>query len=210
MIAPTTSPTTAPAVTDDHPGNYDELVLSTVITHRFLRAGNTVHHFLLAGSTDTTPVLVAGGRPGSWWSWHARIETLAAHHYVIAPVLLLDDSLRAAQIVQVLDDLGVDQVHIVADEHGATLVDDLHALEAFQPRIISYVCVGSGPLAHLRDPDLTNRAIIDWLALREQTMGAASVSEPLDRTTAAAPPTAVVKGNVYEGRRVGAHVPESA
>ena len=210
MIAPATSPPPAPAADEPASQSYDELVLSTVITHRFLRAGTTVHHFLLAGDPDTMPVLVVGGRPDSWWSWHARIEALAARHYVIAPVLLLDDSLRAAQIVQVLDDLGVGNLHVVADEHGGALVGQLEAVDGFRPRIISNVSLGSGALAHLQDPDLTNQAIIEWLALREQTMGAESVSEPLNRTTEAASPTAVVKGNAHEGRRAGAHVLEGA
>jgi pimeloyl-ACP methyl ester carboxylesterase len=148
----------------------EELVLSTVITHRFLRSGSTVHHFVLAGEASTTPVLLLGGRPDSWWTWHSRIEALAAHHFVIAPALL-DQSLRASHVVAVLDDLGVVRLHVVADEGGGALADRLAEAPGTRERVVSYACLGTGPFAHLQDPDLTNRAIIEWLELREQTMG---------------------------------------
>lgn len=163
----------------------EELVLSTVITHRFLRTGNAVHHFLLAGEASATPVLLLGGRPDSWWTWHSRIEALAARHYVIAPAQL-DNTLRASHVVSVLDDLGATRVHVVADGGGAPLANELLEAEPMQERIVSSAYLGAGPLAHLEDPDLANQAIIEWLELREQTMGV-----------------------INEGRRARAHVLES-
>lgn len=146
-----------------------ELVLSTVITHRFLRTGSAVHHFLLAGDPSTSPVLLLGGRPESWWTWHSRIEALAARHFVVAPALL-DGSLRASHVVSVLRDLALPAVHIVAEDEGQTLAADLMGTDGMHGRVVSFACLGTGPLAHLHDADLANRAIIEWLELREQTM----------------------------------------
>jgi pimeloyl-ACP methyl ester carboxylesterase len=162
----------------------EEIVLRTTITHRFLRTGNAVHHFLLAGEASAPAVLLLGGRPDSWWTWHARIEALAAGHFVVAPAQL-DRSLRAAHVAAVLADLGVRHVHVVAEDEGAMLADAVAA--TLGGRVASTACLGAGPLAHLQDPDLANRAIIEWLELREQTLG--------DRRRT-------------HGAHAGAHVPE--
>lgn len=104
----------------ERPEDYEEIVLRTTITHRFLRTGNSVHHFLLAGDAAAPAVVLLGGRPDSWWTWHARIEALAAGHFVVAPAQL-DHSLRAAHVAAVLADLGVDHIHVVAEPEGAAL-----------------------------------------------------------------------------------------
>ena len=152
----------------ERPEDYEEIVLRTTITHRFLRTGNSVHHFLLAGDAAAPAVVLLGGRPDSWWTWHARIEALAAGHFVVAPAQL-DHSLRAAHVAAVLADLGVDHIHVVAEPEGAALAAAVAG--AMGDRVASTACLGTGPLAHLQDPDLANRAIIEWLELREQTLG---------------------------------------
>jgi hypothetical protein len=149
----------------------EELALSTIVTHRLLRAGNTIHHFLLAGDPDAVPVLLLGGMPDTWWTWRDRIEALATRHFVVAPEIVLDDNLRARQVASVLDDLEIGAFHVVADEHGRSLADDLDTLDRLRGRIISSVRIGDGPLAHFDGPELTNRAIIEWIALRELTGG---------------------------------------
>jgi len=168
----------------ERPEDYEEIVLTTTITHRFLRTGNAVHHFLLAGNATAPAVLLLGGRPDSWWTWHARIEALAASHFVVAPAQI-DRSLRATHVAAVLDDLGVEHVHVVAEAEGAALADAVGS--TLGDAVASTACLGIGPLAHLDDPELANRAIIEWLELREQTLG--------DRRR-------------MHGAHTGAHVPE--
>ena len=168
----------------ERPEDYEEIVLTTTITHRFLRTGNAVHHFLLAGDAAAPAVLLLGGRPDSWWTWHARIDALAAGHFVVAPAQV-DRSLRATHVAAVLDDLGVDSVHVVAEAEGAALADAVGS--TLGDAVASTACLGTGPLAHLADPELANRAIIEWLELREQTLG--------DRRR-------------MHGARTGSHVPE--
>jgi len=152
----------------ERPDDFEEIVLTTTITHRFLRTGAAVHHFLLAGDATAPAVLLLGGRPDSWWTWHARIEALAEGHFVVAPTQL-DRSLHAAHVVAVLADLGVDRVHVVAEADGEPLAAAV--ADVLGDGVASTACIGTGPLAHLEDADLANRAIIEWLELREQTLG---------------------------------------
>jgi pimeloyl-ACP methyl ester carboxylesterase len=161
------TPSTAPADVELFDGS-EEVVLATTITHRFLRTGSAVHHFLLAGNRAAPAVLLLGGRPDSWWTWHARIEALAGGHFVVAPAQL-DSTLRAAHVTTVLDDLGIDHVHVVAEADGAALASAVAG--ALGDTVASTACLGIGPLAHLQDPELANRAILEWLELREQTLG---------------------------------------
>jgi pimeloyl-ACP methyl ester carboxylesterase len=150
------------------PEEPEVVALTTTITHRFLRTGTAVHHFVLAGSATAPAVLLLGGRPDSWWTWHARIEALSPGHFVVASAQL-DRTLRAEHVVAVLADLGVDRVHVVAEAEGAALAAAVAG--ALGDAVASTACLGTGPLAHLEDAELANRAIIEWLELREQTLG---------------------------------------
>lgn len=128
-----------------------EQVRDTTVTHRFVDDGGTTYHVVTAGDPGNTLVLILHGMPESWYAWHHQIDALAPSYFVIAPDMLgygqsdkrleLDytTSGMAAQMVRVVNELGIERFHVVAADRGAVLADKLFAEPGLPDRIISYV-----------------------------------------------------------------------
>lgn len=129
-----------------------EVLLATTMTHRFVDQDGTTYHLVTAGPPDGPPVLVLHGMPESWYAWHNQLDALArAGHFVVAPDMIgygqsdkrldLDytTSGMAAQTAGVLDQLGIERLHVVAADRGVIVADKLFAVPGMQERIVSYV-----------------------------------------------------------------------
>lgn len=100
----------------------------TGVEHRYVNLPGLRMHVAEAGRGD--PVLLLHGYPQHWWEWRAVIPRLAEHYRVIAPDLRgagwteapptgYDRDTLVADVLALLDALGLDTVRIVAHDWGA-------------------------------------------------------------------------------------------
>ena len=98
------------------------------VTHRWVDVDGLAMHVVEQGTGD--PVLLLHGFPEHWWEWRGTIGPLAADHHVVCPDLRgfgwtdapADGYTRdrlLADVVGLLDALGLDRVHVVAHDWGA-------------------------------------------------------------------------------------------
>jgi pimeloyl-ACP methyl ester carboxylesterase len=104
------------------------------VRHEEVRVGDLRMHVALAGPTqpgpDATPVVLLHGFPEHWWQWRAVIPLLATDRLVVSPDLRgsgwtdaprdgYDLPTQVADVVGLLDALGLQRVHVVGHECGA-------------------------------------------------------------------------------------------
>lgn len=98
------------------------------VTHRFVDLPGPRLHVAEAGRGE--PVLLLHGFPQHWWEWRAVIPGLADRYRVVCPDLRgagWSDATRTgyrrdqllADVVALLDALGLDRVHLIAHDWGA-------------------------------------------------------------------------------------------
>src|SRR4051794_3231150 len=116
LVAMSTSPQTPP----DAPG----------VTHDWVDAGGLRMHVALAGPADAPPLLMVHGWPQHWYCWRDVIPALAGRYRIIAPDLRghgwtdaphdgYAKPQLAADLVALLDALGVDKVTWLGHDWGA-------------------------------------------------------------------------------------------
>lgn len=100
------------------------------VEHHFVQLPGLRMHVAEAGRGD--PVLLLHGFPQHWWEWREVIPELSAHYRVICPDLrgagwtdappdgYTRDQLLA-DVVNLLDALELDRVHLIAHDWGALL-----------------------------------------------------------------------------------------
>lgn len=100
------------------------------VEHEFVDAGGVRLHVATAGPADGPPVVLLHGWPQHWWLWHAVIPALAADgRRVIAPDLRgfgwsdvpdggYDKEQFAADVIALLDALGIEQTDLVGHDWG--------------------------------------------------------------------------------------------
>lgn len=144
-------PDTLPPGATNRPGERETLPNGTEVTHRFTEVDGVVSHIVTAGPDDAPTVLVLHGLPETWWAWHNQIGALAASYRVVAvdmqaygqsdTRLDLDHSpaAMAVRLLGLVDQLGVDRVHLVSHDRGTVLADHLCGVPAAAGRIASYV-----------------------------------------------------------------------
>lgn len=120
------------------------------VEHRYVDLPGLRMHVAEAGHGD--PVLLLHGFPQHWWEWRGVIPGLARHHHVIAPDLrgagwtdappagYTRDRLLA-DVVALLDELGLDRVHMIAHDWGALVGFGL-CLD-HPDRVRSFVCLAT-------------------------------------------------------------------
>lgn len=97
------------------------------VTHRYVDVPGVRLHVAEAG--EGPPLLLLHGWPQHWWIWRKVIPALAAEHRVICPDLRgfgwseapagpYEISELAADMVALLDELGLDQVDLVGHDWG--------------------------------------------------------------------------------------------
>ena len=117
MLVPVNSGTQAPP---DVPG----------VTHEWVDAGGLRMHVALAGPPDAPPLLMLHGWPQHWWCWREAIGALKDRYRIIAPDLRghgwtdapqdgYAKTQLAADVVALLDALGVDKVTWLGHDWGA-------------------------------------------------------------------------------------------
>jgi pimeloyl-ACP methyl ester carboxylesterase len=98
------------------------------MTHRTVDVGGIAIHVAEAGSGS--PVLLLHGWPQHWYAWRMVAPELAGDHHVICPDLrgfgwsdappgAYDKATLAADILGLLDELGLDRVDLIAHDWGA-------------------------------------------------------------------------------------------
>lgn len=100
------------------------------VEHRFVQAGEVRFHVAEAGPADGTPLLFLHGFPQHWYAWRHMVPLLADRHRLImpdfrgfgwsdAPYRGYDTRTRAADMLALMDALGLDRVLLVGHEWGA-------------------------------------------------------------------------------------------
>src|SRR5437762_1306670 len=100
------------------------------VEHRFVDLDGLRIHIADAGEGD--PLVLLHGWPQNWWSWHRLIPPLAERYRVIAldtrgsgwsdaPNGGYDKETMAADVVGVLDQLGLDRVRMIGHDVGGYL-----------------------------------------------------------------------------------------
>lgn len=99
------------------------------VTHRDVVANGVRLHVAEAGDPQAPPIVMLHGWPQHWWEWRELIPPLAADHRVICPDLrgfgwseapdgAYNPELFAADLLALLDALGLDRVKIIAHDWG--------------------------------------------------------------------------------------------
>jgi pimeloyl-ACP methyl ester carboxylesterase len=97
------------------------------VTHRYIDVPGVRLHVAEAG--EGSPILLLHGWPQHWWIWRKVVPTLAENHRVICPDLRgfgwseaptgpYEISELAADMVALLDELGLDQVDLIGHDWG--------------------------------------------------------------------------------------------
>ncbi|MCX2729619.1 alpha/beta fold hydrolase [Saccharopolyspora sp. NFXS83] len=97
------------------------------VTHRYVQVGGLRVHVAEAG--DGPPLVLLHGWPQHWYLWRHQIPELAKHYRVIAPDLRghgwtdapatgYDKDNLAADLIGLLDALGLDRVRLVGHDWG--------------------------------------------------------------------------------------------
>lgn len=101
------------------------------VRHRDVRARDIRFHVAEAGPADGDPIVLVHGWPQHWWTWRKLLPGLtAAGHRVVMPDLRgfgwsdappgnYDKETLAADVVALLDALGLDRVRLVGHDWGA-------------------------------------------------------------------------------------------
>jgi pimeloyl-ACP methyl ester carboxylesterase len=100
------------------------------VTHDYLEVNGFRAHVALAGDPDAEPVVLLHGWPQHWWTWNKVIPPLAERYRVICPDLRghgwsdapeggYDKPQFAADLIAVIDALGLDRVRLVGHDWGA-------------------------------------------------------------------------------------------
>ncbi|MCI2421438.1 alpha/beta hydrolase [Saccharopolyspora sp. K220] len=123
--------------------NYDgerQIVGTTEVTHHFQEAPGAVApirwHYVTAGNPHAEPIVFLHGNPESWRAWEPQIDHFAKTHHVIAVDLKgygqSDKSPGdwrwencAAELLALLDQLGLRTFAIVSHDRGTVLADYL-------------------------------------------------------------------------------------
>lgn len=99
------------------------------VTHEYVDAGGLRTHIALAGSADAPPVLLVHGWPQNWWVWRQVIPALTADYRLIVPDLRghgwteaprsgYEKAQLAADLIAVLDALGIERTTWVGHDWG--------------------------------------------------------------------------------------------
>jgi pimeloyl-ACP methyl ester carboxylesterase len=99
------------------------------VRHDYVDAGGLRTHLALAGAEDAPPILLVHGWPQNWWAWRHVIPSLAERFRVIAPDLRghgwtnappsgYDKERLAADLLAVLDALGIERATWIGHDWG--------------------------------------------------------------------------------------------
>lgn len=125
-----TDASTAPRPTGPYPPGLPALPSLPGVRHHTVQVRGVRLHYAEAGRPDAPPVLLVHGFPQHWYAWRHVIPELAADHRLIcldmpgfgwsegSPEGYATEE-RAADLVGVLDALGVDSVRLIAHDWGA-------------------------------------------------------------------------------------------
>lgn len=101
----------------------------TQLTHHRVLLHHVDMHYVTAGDPRAEPVVLIHGFPRSWFEWRQVIPVLAERYRVIAPDLRgsgdsskpaagFDKKTMARDVGELLDTLGIGQVHAVGRDWG--------------------------------------------------------------------------------------------
>ncbi len=101
----------------------------TGVTHRDVVANGVRLHLAEAGDPAAPPLMMVHGWPQHWWEWRELIGPMAETHHVICPDLRgfgwseapdgrYDPETFAADLLALLDALGIERTRIIAHDWG--------------------------------------------------------------------------------------------
>ena len=136
------------------------------VTHRFADLPGLRMHLAEAGleavDGEDPPVLLLHGFPQHWWEWRHVIAALAERHRVIAPDLRgagwtdappdgYEPLQQVADVLALLDVLGIERVNLVAHDYSA--FTGYRLCYDHPDRVAAFVCLGPHPYVRF-DPHL--------------------------------------------------------
>ncbi|MFZ1412538.1 MAG: alpha/beta hydrolase [Micropruina sp.] len=137
------------------------------VEHRFVELPGLRVHVAEAGAGE--PLILLHGFPEHWWGWRKVIPALAEHYHLVAPDLRgagwtdapghgYTEGQLVADVVALLDTLGLDRVHLVGLDIGGILG---YRLCLDHPeRVRRFICIAA-PHPY---PALSVRALLRLLA----------------------------------------------
>lgn len=102
----------------------------SALTHHRIMLSEVSMHYVTAGPADAEPLLLVHGFPKSWFEWRHIIPLLTHKYRVIVPDLRgsgdsskpsggFDKKTMAHDLVELLDRLGIGDIHIIGRDWGA-------------------------------------------------------------------------------------------
>jgi pimeloyl-ACP methyl ester carboxylesterase len=99
------------------------------LQHRYVAVNGIRMHYVEAGAGET--VLFLHGFPENWYSWRQQLEAFAPEYHVVAPDMRgynetenqgpYDTGTLQQDVLELIDSLGVERVHLVAHDWGAAV-----------------------------------------------------------------------------------------
>ena len=135
----------------NQPGDTEQITETCTLTHHFEEALGVRYHYVTAGNKQHPTVVMIHGFPESWYCFHPQISALSSRYYVVALDLKpygqtakdLDGdhsfSHIAEEIKALLDQIGIEQFHLISHDRGTIAADHLLSKSGMQQRVTSYI-----------------------------------------------------------------------
>ena len=142
---------TPPANTVNRHGEIEYIGDGVFGTHWFVQTDTPVWHFVTAGDPSNDVVLFIHGYPDTWYAYSSVMALLADDYYVIAvdtlgygqsdkrPEVDVSYAAVAANLIQLLDKIGVRNFHLVAHDRGSVISDHLLADRPLSRRVKTFL-----------------------------------------------------------------------
>ncbi len=140
-----------PRCSFNHHGQIEVIGDGVEAVHYFAEADDVTWHFVTAGDPANPTIVFIHGLPDTWFTWHNQIAALSDEYYIVAldqmgygqteKSLNLDFShpSMAQKMTAFLDEIGVDQFHMVGHDRGSVSGDYLLNELGMDARVLTYV-----------------------------------------------------------------------
>ena len=131
------------------------------VRHSYVEINGFRAHVAEAGDPGADPLVLLHGWPQHWWCWHKVIPRLAERYRVICPDLRghgwsdapehgYDKPQLMADLIALLDELGLDRVRLIGHDWGG--LTGFLACVRHPERVERFIALGIGPPFPTGDP----------------------------------------------------------
>lgn len=131
------------------------------VRHSYVEINGFRAHVAEAGDPGAEPLVMLHGWPQHWWCWHKVIPPLAERYRVICPDLRghgwsdapehgYDKPQLMADLIALLDELGLDRVRLIGHDWGG--LTGFLACVRHPERVDRFIALGIGPPFPTGDP----------------------------------------------------------